>query len=389
MKEQVNGDGDTLEDIKPTWKAFPLGGVEHDYIGCDQWWKINGTCGFVFTVDCYRITAKHSDIFDLACMDFETWARAAISLGEIKRERNGCIEIYDTMSNGYLHGRRCMPTSGHKVDYRITIATHDHSTWTAIPRPAAPAGEPPALWIRCDRKNAEQYSWKSFGGEWKEWYDCPPEHQNNGYKYRYRRAEAPAEAHGEVEPKWEFCKYTEAEQCQTRVLCGSLGMEGRWSEWSEDIVLGRGGLEARYRRHTAAEAQGGEDARKLEFTQNWYSVRWQRLRDLIHDKAPQIEPEACCIIANGTTGAATGEYEPPTYAQTLNQLRYRIKKLEHPRPALDLQAVCEAKLTAIIKWLELHQPDVFSRRLWDAIQAAPDEAKGEAKAGIAGKAEGC
>ena len=39
------------------------------------------------------------------------------------------------------------------------------------------------------------------------------------------------------------------------------------------------------------------------------------------------------------------------------------------QPALDVQAVLEAKLTAIIKWLEMNQPDVFRRGLWEALQA--------------------
>jgi len=39
------------------------------------------------------------------------------------------------------------------------------------------------------------------------------------------------------------------------------------------------------------------------------------------------------------------------------------------QPPLDVQAVLEAKLTAIIKWLEMNQPDVFRRGLWEALQA--------------------
>ena len=75
-----------------------------------------------------------------------------------------------------------------------------------------------------------------------------------------------------------------------------------------------------------------EERDKREWTERWYGVRWQRLRDLIHEKAPEIEREACCIIANGTTGAA----EPPTYAQMLNTLRYEVEKLKKQN------ASCEA-----------------------------------------------
>jgi len=134
-----NGDGDTLEDIKAVWGEFGKRSIEFSSDKRTEWAFATGS--FNFTLNHYRITAKHADRFDPKCMSLEVWARAAIGRGEIKRERNGCIEIYDTFSNGYLHGRRCMPTSGHKVDYRITFAIHDHSTWTAIPRAEAPAGE--------------------------------------------------------------------------------------------------------------------------------------------------------------------------------------------------------------------------------------------------------
>jgi len=134
-----NGDGDTLEDIKAVWGEFGKRSIEFSLDKRTEWAFATGS--FNFTLNRYRITAKHADRFDPKCMSLEVWARAAIGRGEIKRERNGCIEIYDTFSNGYLHGRRCMPTSGHKVDYRITFAIHDHSTWTAIPRAEAPAGE--------------------------------------------------------------------------------------------------------------------------------------------------------------------------------------------------------------------------------------------------------
>jgi len=66
------------------------------------------------------------------------------------------------------------------------------------------------------------------------------------------------------------------------------------------------------------------DAERVEFIQEWYAVRLERLRDLIQDKAPQLEDEICAILANGSANSA----EPPTYAQILNQKTYRIAELE-------------------------------------------------------------
>lgn len=34
-------------------------------------------------------------------------------------------------------------------------------------------------------------------------------------------------------PKWRRCKYAEADQYRSRVLTGSIGLEGRWTEWMD------------------------------------------------------------------------------------------------------------------------------------------------------------
>jgi len=37
------------------------------------------------------------------------------------------------------------------------------------------------------------------------------------------------------------------------------------------------------------------------------------------------------------------------------------------------KTLLEAKLAAVIEWLEQNQPDVFNRGLWDAIEKASEE----------------
>ena len=64
--------------------------------------------------------------------------------------------------------------------------------------------------------------------------------------------------------------------------------------------------------------------KQQESTHQWYAVRWKRLRDLIHTDAPNIENDACCIMANGTADSQ----DPPTYAQILNNLRHQITKMK-------------------------------------------------------------
>ena len=61
-----------------------------------------------------------------------------------------------------------------------------------------------------------------------------------------------------------------------------------------------------------------------QHTVEFYAVRWERLRQLIHDNACHIEDEACCIMANGTASPD----EPPTYAQLINTANSRGNRLQ-------------------------------------------------------------
>lgn len=58
-------------------------------------------------------------------------------------------------------------------------------------------------------------------------------------------------------------------------------------------------------------------AAKLRHAHEWYAVRWERLRQLIHDDARHIEDAAISVMANGTTDTM----DPPTYAQQMASLR--------------------------------------------------------------------
>ena len=157
-----NADGDSLKKIKAVWKEFPAGGVEHDYIGCGQWWKTNETCGFAYTVDCYRITAKHADKFNPDCMSFEVWARAAIGRGMIcrgvgKMDSTGIVKTCDCDN---IDGAGMWASSdGHCWPFYANGASW---TWTAIPRAAPDAGKAEHLcdtcgkeFATCDAKNIQ------------------------------------------------------------------------------------------------------------------------------------------------------------------------------------------------------------------------------------------
>jgi hypothetical protein len=70
----------------------------------------------------------------------------------------------------------------------------------------------------------------------------------------------------------------------------------------------------------------------LAFTQDWYAARIARLSDLC--KQHGCWEEAAAILANGSTGPG----DPPTYAQTLADLRAQVRQLTEERGGLQPRA---------------------------------------------------
>lgn len=65
------------------------------------------------------------------------------------------------------------------------------------------------------------------------------------------------------------------------------------------------------------------------FTHEWYAVRIERLKEFAKEKG--IWHEVAKILANGTlTGIEDGKvhYEPPTYFQQMNTLKWQVEKLQ-------------------------------------------------------------
>lgn len=73
-------------------------------------------------------------------------------------------------------------------------------------------------------------------------------------------------------------------------------------------------------KESSSDLRARQLAVELEFTHQWYAVRWQRLGDLIRDEAPQILDRACSVMANGTADTN----DPPNYDEILNRLRYEL-----------------------------------------------------------------
>lgn len=59
---------------------------------------------------------------------------------------------------------------------------------------------------------------------------------------------------------------------------------------------------------------------KLESSQEWYSARWEKLRDLLRDT--EYWTRANSIMANGVNDI----HDPPTYQQQMNLLKFKLEK---------------------------------------------------------------
>lgn len=81
-------------------------------------------------------------------------------------------------------------------------------------------------------------------------------------------------------------------------------------------------------------------ARSWGFCQDWYAERWERLRKLIRDKAPAIDDEACCVMANGTADAR----EVPTYGQLLGRKDLEIERLRRLVDGLTARVAAQSEL---------------------------------------------
>lgn len=70
--------------------------------------------------------------------------------------------------------------------------------------------------------------------------------------------------------------------------------------------------------------------RTIGFSDEWYSTRLQRLRDMVEQDASHLIDKFCNIVANGTGSSM----EPPTYAQQMNSLKHKNARLAEQRDQL-------------------------------------------------------
>lgn len=61
----------------------------------------------------------------------------------------------------------------------------------------------------------------------------------------------------------------------------------------------------------------------LDFTADWYGVRWQRLHQLLKEEAtPELRRRACAIMANGTADVL----ERPEFAYRLTEINQQLSQ---------------------------------------------------------------
>jgi hypothetical protein len=154
-----------------------------------------------------------------------------------------------------------------------------------------------------------------------------------------------------------------------------------------------------HERYTALRER--DEARESRtFAQQWYAVRFERLRDLAKEHG--IWDKAAAIMANGTVAGLPGRpYEPPTYAQLLNQERHRAEKAEQerdrlaaaqewraiesaPKDGMPILAFCEPYGVRHLYWHQMFDSDpgmwvlvgghdVFEPTHWQPLPAPPKE----------------
>lgn len=108
-------------------------------------------------------------------------------------------------------------------------------------------------------------------------------------------------------------------QCRA---CG--GTNGHW-----EGCKGEAALEIELASLRAALAQSeqrrDEAIEAKKFTQQWYAVRWERLKDWARNEIPaDLREQFFCIVANATKSVL----EPPTYGLQLNMMRHRAELAE-------------------------------------------------------------
>lgn len=82
--------------------------------------------------------------------------------------------------------------------------------------------------------------------------------------------------------------------------------------------------------------QADKIATELDSTQQWYAVRFERLKDLARTLPEPVQYEFFSILANGTANAT----EPPSYSLQMNALRHERDRLhDHAQRADDFEII--------------------------------------------------
>jgi len=148
-RPETNADGDTIADMRAVQDRFGAGSVQNIRLDCSGWSPVRSLWGFDGAASDYRITAKHATIFDPDCMDFETWARAAIGRGLVcrgkgKMNTGGTKTCYcSTINSGSMYDE----SDGHQWPLdcagggwkwtAITLAQREQETKPEEPKPDA------------------------------------------------------------------------------------------------------------------------------------------------------------------------------------------------------------------------------------------------------------
>ena len=147
-REEVNADGDSIEDMRKVQERLGPGSVQWQQNGVGRWRNGGGPSEtfcleLMMDVGHYRITAKHADEFDPKIMEGAVWFRSVLDRKMIPR----CVESSAVSYFSELRGDQCIKANGSTdtLAWPLRIAFDEQEcSWTAITREQYDAETAPA-----------------------------------------------------------------------------------------------------------------------------------------------------------------------------------------------------------------------------------------------------
>jgi hypothetical protein len=167
----------------------------------------------------------------------------------------------------------------------------------------------------------------------------------------------------ELHPDGQWVRYSDLAEERTSVLY----LEDRAKKAEDALAETLADRDAAYKAEEIAQ-------RQRDHTEQWYAVRFERLRDLARDRSKaaergselaQVWSDIASILANGTLGPPDHPYEPPTYAQQLNVAKHRTEQAEAQRDQARQEVLEEVRREAIQLFAEALPRGIYQHAVYE------------------------